>query len=384
MTDPSPSPSPAAPPGPKTAEPYPSITVIGHGSWGTALAATAARAGREVRLWGRRPEVTAEINAHATNSTYLPEAALPDGITATDDIAAAVAAADAVLLVTPSKSLREMCTKIAPDLKPGTPVVLCAKGIEIGTGLLLHEVAAECLPGHPIGALSGPTFAKETVLGYPTAVTIAFDFTYEDRISPEESPAARMAVSLGSETFRPYISHDLIGVEIGGAVKNVIAIACGMMTGAGFAENTRAALITRGMDEMKSLAQAMGGSRETVTGLSGAGDLTLTCSSQTSRNMSLGVQLGSGLARSDCFEGRPVVVEGEVNAVSVVDLARRIGIDMPIATAVHAILHEGADLAQAFAELWARPIRSEHSNLDVELAHPASPDDVRRFADTIR
>ncbi|SFQ61865.1 glycerol-3-phosphate dehydrogenase (NAD(P)+) [Roseivivax halotolerans] len=361
-----------------SARPYSRIAVIGMGSWGTALAAVAASAGRDVRIWGRRPKLADDINVKRINTRYLPEAQLPEGIHATTDLAEALDGAEIVLLVTPSRTLREVCAELKPHLPKGVPLVLCCKGIEQGTGYLLSYLVAEELPGHPVGALSGPTFAKETVLGHPTAATIAFDFRYVDRLDPHESPAARLAVSMSSSVFRPYISDDLVGVEIGGAVKNVIAIACGMMTGAGFAENTRAALIARGMDEMKFLAEALGGRRETVTGLSGAGDLTLTCSSMTSRNMSLGVQLGEGKRRDECFDGKPVVVEGEVNAVSVVDLARRLGVHMPISEAVHAILHEGADLSQTFTELWARPIESEPRALSIRIAHPSAVDQDRK------
>jgi glycerol-3-phosphate dehydrogenase (NAD(P)+) len=274
-------------------------------------------------------------------------------------------------MVTPSRTLREMARRMAPHLPAGIPVVLCAKGIEQGSGKLLGEVVEEELPGHRIGVLSGPTFARETALGYPTAVTLAFPFAAADRRAPDTAPASRLALSLGSADFRPYVSDDMVGVEVAGAVKNVIAIACGMMTGAGYAENTRAALITWGVDEMKSMAEALGGRRETVTGLAGTGDLTLTCSSPTSRNMSLGLQLGEGVPRERCFGGKDVVVEGEVNAVSVVDLAEKIGVTMPVCRAVHAILHEGADLRQTFAELWARPIVGEPRALDIEMAHPS-------------
>ncbi|WOI57364.1 NAD(P)H-dependent glycerol-3-phosphate dehydrogenase [Palleronia sp. LCG004] len=352
------------------AKPYDRIAVIGAGSWGTALATVARRAGREVVIWGRDGEVTKAISDRQENPKYLPEIGLPEGIEATTDMAAALRNADAVLVVTPSTTLRQICAQMKPHLGDGVPVALCAKGIEAKTGLLLGEVAAEELPGHPIGALSGPTFAKETVLAHPTAATVAFDFRYSDRLAPHNSPAARLAISMSSESFRPYISDDLVGVEIGGAVKNVIAIACGMMSGAGFAENTRAALITRGMDEMKTLAEVLGGRRETVTGLSGAGDLTLTCSSTTSRNMSLGTQLGQGLRREECFGGENVVVEGEVNSISVVDLAAQIGVTLPICEAVHAILHEGADLTQTFRDLWSRPIEGEPRTLGISLNHP--------------
>ncbi len=365
----------------KDKTPISRIAVLGAGSWGTALAAVARTAGREVTLWARRAELASVISARGANPDYLPGVPLPKGIAATADMAKACAGAEAVLLVTPSRTLRAMCEAMRPALPPGVPLVLCAKGIEQGSGLLLSQVVEEALPGHPVGALSGPTFARETALGHLTAATVAFPFSYRDRLHPEDSTAARIAVAMGSEAFRPYISDDLVGVEVGGAVKNVIAIACGMMTGAGFAENTRAALITRGIDEMKVLAEALGGRRETVTGLSGAGDLTLTCSSRTSRNMSLGVQLGEGRARADCFDGRPVVVEGEVNAVSVVELARRIGVEMPICEAVHGVLHDGAPLGATFAALWARPLESEPRTMTLTLDHPAGEDATNDLAE---
>ena len=357
------------------------VAVIGAGAWGCALAAVACSAGREVRLWGRNPDAVAAINRDHVNARYMPDVPLPAGLNATSDIATACSGADLVLIVTPSRTLREMCTMIRPHLSPDVPIALCCKGIERGTGLLLSQVAEEELPGHPIGALSGPTFARETALGHLTAATVAFPFSYQDRLHPEESTAAKVAVAMGSNSFRPYVSDDIIGVEIGGAVKNVIAIACGMMTGAGFAENTRAALITRGMDEMKRLAQVLGGRRETVTGLAGAGDLTLTCSSQTSRNMSLGVQLGQGRARADCFDGRNVVVEGEINAVSVVELARRVKVSMPICEAVHAVLHQGAPIGETFARLWSRPIEGEPASLSLSIDHPANDAAINDLAE---
>ncbi len=357
------------------------VAVIGSGAWGCALATVARHAGRTVRLWGRNPDTIAAIARDRENKDNMPGVPLPDGLNPTTDVHAACADADLVLIATPSSSLREMCALVRPHLGAGVPVALCCKGIERGTGLLLSQVAEAELPGHPIGAISGPTFARETALGHLTAATVAFPFSYQDRLRPEDSTAARVALAMGSNAFRPYISDDIIGVEIGGAVKNVIAIACGMMTGAGFAENTRAALITRGMDEMKRLAQVLGGRRETVTGLSGAGDLTLTCSSQTSRNMSLGVQLGAGRARADCFDGQPVVVEGEINAVSVVELARRVKVAMPICEAVHAVLHDGAPIGETFARLWARPIEGEPAGLTFTLAHPAGDDAINDLAE---
>ncbi|WP_417724983.1 NAD(P)H-dependent glycerol-3-phosphate dehydrogenase [Salipiger sp.] len=352
---------------PTRAEPYSRITIIGMGGWGTALATVAARAGRDVRLWGRRPALAKLIAERGENPDHLAGIALPPGITPTASLAEALEGTEAVLMVTPSHTLRDMARAMRPHLPAGVPVALCCKGIERGTGYLLSHVVEEELPGHPVGALSGPTFARETALGHPTAATVAFPFTHIDRMEPATAPAARLATTMHTEAFRPYVSDDLVGVEVGGAVKNVIAIACGMMTGAGFAENTRAALITRGMDEMKFLAEALGGRRETVTGLAGAGDLTLTCSSTTSRNMKLGTELGRGTPRADCFGGLPTVVEGEVNAVSVVDLARRLRVSMPICESVHAILHEGAPLAETFQVLWARPIEGEPRALDLYL-----------------
>jgi glycerol-3-phosphate dehydrogenase (NAD(P)+) len=260
---------------------------------------------------------------------------------------------------------------VAEHLAPGVPVAVCAKGIEAETGLLMTQVAEEELGRRAVGCVSGPTFAVETALGHPTAATVAFPFSYADRLKPAESPAVRLALSLSTESFRAYVSDDLVGVEIGGALKNVIAIACGMMTGAGYGENTRAALITRGLDELKTLAEALGGRRETVTGLSGTGDLTLTCSSPTSRNMALGQQLGQGIPRADCFDGRPVVVEGELNARSVTDLARRVGVSLPICETVRSVLHDGVELNAAFAALWARPIEAEPRAMDLAFDHPA-------------
>ena len=367
----------------ETARPAPieRIAVIGTGAWGTALALVAARIGRQVTLWGRSAEVVEDITRNRCNSRNLDGVALPPGITATTDPAAACAGAEAVLIVTPSRSLRAICAMIRPHLAPGVPVALCCKGIERGSGLLPTQVAEQELPGHPVGALSGPTFARETALGHPTAATIAFPFTEADRADPAGSPAARLAAALSGGGFRPYVSDDPVGVEVGGAVKNVIAIACGMMTGAGFAENTRAALITRGLEEMRRLAEALGGREETVYGLSGIGDLVLTCSSPTSRNFALGAQLGAGRPRSACFDGRDVVVEGEVNAVSVIEAARRVGVSMPICEAVHAILHEGAPLAAAFAGLWARPIRAEVAGLSLAIEHPGG---AAAFADLTR
>jgi len=370
-------------PVPSDARRFGRVAVLGGGSWGTALAATLAQAGVDICLWVRREEVALDVNEAHRNERYLPGVPLPEGLKATTDMAAALDGAEAALIVVPSGSIRTIAAEAAKHAAPGIPVAVCAKGIEHETGLLMTQVAEEEMPGHPMGCVSGPTFARETALGHPTAATVAFPFDYADRLEPHESAAARMAISLTTQSFRTYISDDLVGVEIGGAVKNVIAIACGMMTGAGFAENTRAALITRGLDEMKALAEALGGRRETVTGLAGIGDLTLTCSSPTSRNMSLGLELGKGIPRAQAFDGKPVVVEGEFNAKSVTDLARRLGVSMPICETVRAILHDNADLGAAFAALWAAPIEAEPRTMALSLSHPASDSEIATLAERI-
>ncbi|MDJ1008793.1 MAG: NAD(P)H-dependent glycerol-3-phosphate dehydrogenase [Paracoccaceae bacterium] len=370
-------------PFPVETHPFDRVAVLGTGSWGTALAATLARAGVTTRLWGRDPSVVNEINTSHRNEAYLPDVGLPENLLAVHEMSAALDGAAAAMIVVPSRSVRSVSRQVAEYAADGIPVAVCAKGIEAETGLLMTQVAEEELGRRPVGCVSGPTFARETALGHPTAATVAFPFAYADRLKPQDSPAVRFAVSLTTESFRAYVSDDLIGVEIGGAVKNVIAIACGMMTGAGFAENTRAALITRGLDEMKALAEALGGRRETVTGLSGIGDLSLTCSSPTSRNMSLGQQLGQGTPREACFDGRPVVVEGEVNAKSVTDLARSLGVSMPICETVRAILHDEADLGLAFAALWARPIEAEPRAMDLSFSHPATDQAIANLAERI-
>ncbi|WP_400084808.1 NAD(P)H-dependent glycerol-3-phosphate dehydrogenase [Yoonia sp. R78084] len=367
----------------QVALPYRKVTVVGAGSWGTALAVVLARAGCDTTICGRDPAIIDEINTKGTTERFLPGVTLPEGLRGTTDMPKALEQAEAVLVVVPSRSVRSVARQVAEHAPKETPVAVCAKGIEAETGLLMTQVAEEELGGRCVGCVSGPTFALETALGHPTAATVAFPFTYGDRLRPHESPAVRLALSLSTESFRSYVSDDLVGVEIGGAVKNIIAIACGLMTGAGFAENTRAALITRGLDEMKALAEALGGRRETVTGLSGIGDLSLTCSSPTSRNMSLGLQLGQGTPRADCFDGRPVVVEGEMNAKSVTDLARSVNVAMPICETVRSILHEGADLGTAFANLWARPIEAEPRTMDLSFTHPATDKDIATLAERI-
>jgi glycerol-3-phosphate dehydrogenase (NAD(P)+) len=323
-----------------------------------------------VLVWARREETVLEINAHHTNTAYLGASTLPETVKATADLDKALAGADVVLLVVPSPAIRTTARAVHRILQPHVPMVLCAKGVERVSGELMSDVVMDESPGRPVAALSGPTFADEVVRDLPTAVTIASPCAADQ--DPETSVAARLAVSMGTERFRPYVSDDMTGAEIGGTVKNVIAIACGMAEGAGFGSNARAALITRGLDEIKALAAALGGRRETTTGLAGVGDLMLTCSSTQSRNFSFGQQLGQGIARENVFGGRHVVVEGIENAIAVTDLAHRVGVHMPICEAVKRVVHGGESFADAFHALWTGPLEAEPRALDFELEHPAA------------
>lgn len=358
---------------------YDRIAVIGGGAWGTALATVAARAGRDVRLWMRDAAQAEEIATSRTNSRYLGDLSLPRSIRPMTDMAQALDGAEVVLLVTPSTTIREMSERIGTLAAPDVPIFVCAKGIEAGTGLLMSAVVEEAAPDRVIGTVTGPTFASETAAGHPTAVTVAC--TSPQGTSPHSRAASRMALALTTGSFRPYVSDDMAGVEVGGAVKNVIAIACGILAGAGFGDNSRAAIITRGLDEIKELAVRLGGRRETVTGLGGLGDLILTCSSRQSRNFSYGFQRGQGVSDANVFEGRPVVVEGRHNAVTVTDLARKLGLEMPICEMVRAITADGQPIAIAFANFWAAPIRGEPRALDLEFDHPAVEAVTRHFED---
>lgn len=326
------------------------IAVIGAGAWGTALAAAAARAGRDVTLWARERETAEAIAATGENPLYLPGRPIPPQIRATTDMGAALADAEAAALVVPSQHLRAMAEAFAKAAARDLPAVICAKGVEAETGLLMTEVAAQAAPGRPLAALSGPSFAEEVAAGLPTAVTVASD---------DMDLAAWIAQGLMSPSFRPYVSDDVTGVEIGGAAKNVIAIACGVASGLGFRSNTRAALITRGLAEMQALAAAMGARAETLSGLSGLGDLTLTCSSEQSRNFSFGKALGEGGDPAELLARGRAVVEGAANAVSVTDLARRHGVEMPICEAVRSVIERRAPIDETIAALMARPLKVE-------------------------
>lgn len=321
------------------------IAVIGGGAWGTALAQVAARGGQLVTLWAREPEVVESVNAAHENRQFLAGVPLSDSIRATGDLAE-LADHDALLVVAPAQHVRAVLSAAPID---GTPLVLCAKGIEAGTRLLVGEVAQQVAPGAPIAVLSGPTFAHEVAAGKPTAVTLACE---------DEGLRARLADRLAGPAFRTYGSADVIGAEIGGAVKNVLAIACGVVEGAGLGLNARAALIARGFAEMTRFGLARGGQAETLTGLSGLGDLVLTCSSTNSRNFSLGVGLGQGRSAAGLLADRKTVAEGAHTAPVLREAAREAGVDMPVTEAVNALL-EGAPVQAVVEALLSRPLREE-------------------------
>ena len=325
------------------------IGIVGAGAWGTALASIACRAGRDVVIQAHEPEVAEDINRDHINPLYLPGVVLDPKIRATADPTEA-AKADAVLLATPAQALRRLARRLAPAWRDGTSALICAKGIEQESGALMSEVLAAEIPGAAVAVLSGPTFASEVARDLPTAVTLA---------SENPALAAALSQALGTSRFRIYTSGDVVGVEIGGAVKNVIAIACGIVEGRRLGDNARAALITRGLAEMTRLALAKGGEARTLMGLSGLGDLTLTCNAVQSRNFSLGVALGRDRPLAAILAERTTVAEGVFSASSVVALAGRLGIEMPICAAVDAVLNRGADLDSAIAGLLARPVGIE-------------------------
>lgn len=329
------------------------IAVIGGGAWGTALAQVAARAGHpdtcRVTLWAREADVVEAVNTAHENRAFLPGIALDPAIRATASLEEA-ADADALFLVTPAQFVRATCRGLAPVLAAGTPVVICAKGIEQESLKLMTEIVAETLPRALPAVLSGPSFAGEVARGLPTAVTLA---------CTERDVATALVAAIGLPTFRPYYSPDLIGAEVGGAVKNVLAIACGIVDGRRFGASARAALTTRGFAEMTRLGLALGARAETLAGLSGLGDLILTCTSPQSRNMSLGIALGEGKSLGDILGARTSVSEGVFSATAVVALARRHAVDMPIVEAVASIVADGADVDEAIATLLSRPYADE-------------------------
>lgn len=322
------------------------IGVIGGGAWGTALAQVAASGGADVLIWALEAEVRASITARHENKIFLPGIALSPAIRATDTLGA-LYGCDAILVVTPAQHMRGV---LAETPQGTAPLVLCAKGIEGSTGAFLHEIARAMHPRRPVAVLSGPTFAHEVAAGLPTAVTLAVS----DAVVGEA-----LRDLLARPHFRPYLSDDVVGAEIGGAVKNVLAIACGVVEGRGLGQNARAALISRGFAEMTRFGMAHGARPETLAGLSGLGDLVLTCSSTSSRNFSLGKGLGEGMRAADLLGDRRTVAEGAYTAPVLARAAAKVGVDMPIVAAVCRLLAGEASVAETVDGLMARPLRPE-------------------------
>jgi len=328
--------------------PYARIAVVGAGAWGTALAIVAAANVPKVLLWAREAAVLQDLARSRENRLFLPGVSVPEAVHVISDLTRA-GEADAVLLAAPAQHARAVLAQLRPGLKPGTPVLLCAKGVETGTGLLLTEVLQEVMPEAEPGILSGPSFARDVARGLPTAVTIA-----------ARGPVARrFQASLAHSAFRPYASKDLVGVALGGAAKNVYAIACGMVEGADFGESARAAAMSRGFAELMRLGAALGARAETLMGLSGLGDLVLTATSMSSRNFSLGAALGRGSPLAALSgEARPLA-EGAATAPALVARARRHGVELPIAEAVAAVLEGKLGVREAAMGLLSRPLTSE-------------------------
>ena len=322
------------------------VGVLGAGAWGTALAQMLASDGREVLLWALEPELVEEINGSHRNSIYLPSAELAPRIRATGDLAQ-MADCEVLLAVTPAQHLGKVLEQLPRHPRD---LLLCSKGIEAGSGRLMNDVAAEAAPASEIAILSGPTFAHEVAAGLPTAVTLA--------CSGGEEQWERISPVVARPEFRPYYSDDVIGAEIGGAVKNVLAIACGVVDGLGLGQNARAALIARGYAEMLRFGEALGARAETLAGLCGLGDLVLTCSSTSSRNFSLGKALGEGQSPEALMADRRTVAEGAHTAPVLTELALRHGVAMPIAAAVYRLLG-GAPAREIVGELLARPLKAE-------------------------
>ena len=327
------------------------IAVLGAGSWGTALAILLARNGHSVRLWGNEAAVMAELARARRNARYLPDAAFPDSLEVRDNLDAAVAGHADILVAVPSHAFREVLTALRPRLAPGTPVAWATKGLEMASGKLLHQVAEEVLTADtPQAVISGPTFAREVAAGLPTAATVA---------GSDAAVAAHFAARLRGKTFRAYTSTDRIGVELGGALKNVLAIAAGISDGLGFGANSRAALITRGLAEMIRLGVALGGQRDTFMGLAGVGDLVLTCTDDQSRNRRMGLALGRGQSREAAHKAIDQVVEGVDTAREIHKLGRQHGIELPISEQVYQVIYKGLDPRDAVQALLAREPKAE-------------------------
>lgn len=324
------------------------IGVIGGGAWGTALAQVLSKAGRDVTLWARESEVTDSINKKHENAVFLAGVPLDRKLKATNDLNDA-AQSDILLLVSPAQHVRATLQNLGN--LDGKPVVICAKGIELSTGLLLSDVANVVAPKAKIAVLTGPTFARELAMGLPGAATLA---------AADILVARQLQESIGSKFFRPYITNDIIGAQVSGAIKNVIAIGCGIVHGRKLGESARAALVTRGLAEITRLAVAMGGKTETMLGLCGIGDLMLTCASMQSRNFSLGAALGEGKDLKEILASRKEVTEGVHTAKAALELAKKYKVDMPISSAISKCLNENLPVDKAIEELLSRPVSSEN------------------------
>lgn len=329
----------------------PPVAVLGDGSWGTALAIQFARTGRQTRLWGRNRERLLAMRVRRRNERYLPSAEFPASLLIEPDLRVALSGARDALIAVPSHAFRDVLLQIAPLLAADTRLAWATKGFELTSGLLPHQIAHELLgSGRSVAVLSGPTFAREVGAGLPTAMTIA---------STDAAFATALAVGLSSTNFRAYISPDIVGVEVGGAVKNVLAVGAGLSDGLGFGANTRVALITRGLVEMTRLGVAAGAQRDTFMGLAGLGDLVLTCTDDQSRNRRFGLLLAAGRTAAQAMAEIGQVVEGYAAARATVAVARRMRVEMPICTGIYRVLYENVPASEAVRELMSRPIRSE-------------------------
>ena len=325
------------------------VAVLGAGSWGTAMAAMCA-CRRPTTLWARRPELAASIRRDGRNADYLPALGLPDELRATADLADAVAGADVVVMAVPSHGFRAVLTDARPHFPAGVPVLSLTKGVEQGTLARMTEIIAEVAPGHPYGVLTGPTLVDEVVAGYPTASVVA---------ASDPDLAVELQQLLSTGVFRVYTNPDVVGCELGGALKNVVAIAAGVADGMGFGDNTRAALITRGVAELARLGVALGGQPLTFGGLTGMGDLVATCCSRHSRNRSVGEELARGRSLAEITAGTRMVAEGVRTSDAVVELAARVGVEMPIADQVVAVLHGVTPPSEVVAALMGRMAKAE-------------------------
>jgi len=323
------------------------IGVIGGGAWGTALAQAFSAGGRDVTIWARESEVVEAVNTNHENTVFLPGIPLDSNLTATESLSEAISK-DITLLVTPAQHMRSALQSMKDEIAEGQTLVICSKGIELESGLLLSQVAEEEVPHANIAVLTGPTFASEIASLLPCAVTIA---------AKDENVARNLQEALGVKHFRPYVTADVIGTQLAGAIKNVIAIACGIVYGRQLGESARAALLTRGVAEIARLGSAMGAQPETLLGMCGIGDLTLTASSLQSRNFSFGAAIGEGKTMEKILGTRNAVTEGVHTAKATLDLAQKHNVDMPITETIYKCLHEGLPVDDAIEELLNRPLK---------------------------